>query len=177
MPGRPPLGSSAFACSPWDGLADPSLRADLNGTAERDFLNGRAAGSDDKLRARIWELEAALATARKRIAELEARLAQRGVTVSKDLHRAIVKALHPDLTTDPQDKARRDVLSQEFNALPIDVIAPETNAQRARAGRVRACATEGRAVCARPGEIRGTVAPWQGGLGAPPTQVDEKTNA
>jgi hypothetical protein len=75
-----------------------------------------------------------LAEAKARIDELEvagARLAQHrgGVVMSEALQRAIRKSLHPDLTTNENEKARRTVFLQEFNALPIAVIAEKTKAR------------------------------------------------
>jgi hypothetical protein len=87
--------------------------------------------------ARIRDLEEQLTQAQARIAALEAiqaRPAHRGgtVEVSKALHRAIAKALHPDHASGKDEQARRTVLLQEFFALPIVAVSPETKASQER---------------------------------------------
>jgi hypothetical protein len=57
--------------------------------------------------------------------------------MSQRLHRAIAKTLHPDRTTDKEERERLTALYQEYNALPIEVIPEETKARREAAERER----------------------------------------
>ena len=59
------------------------------------------------------------------------------LSMSQRLHRAIAKALHPDRTTDKEERERLTALYQEYNALPIEVIPEETKARREAAERER----------------------------------------